>query len=147
MPVTDDQVAVLRAQLAGQMEEHMRLAEALVPPPLRSEYRTLVPAAFFVAVLHGFRDDNRQGQVIEFVAKVRSRSEQLADDVDPRIAERLILGVFDGDGEEIPDVTAWTEFRYQLVLLAAFVADQRLDDAELDGFLAKSRALADGWLQ
>ena len=41
---------------------------------------------------------------------------------------------------------ARTSWETQLVLMAAIVGDEHLDDAGLDAFLAQARAFADQWL-
>ena len=75
---------------------------------------------------------------------MRSRSPQAADQVDPMIAERLILGVF--TDESLDDVDPRASFEAQLLLMVAIVGDEHLDDAGLDAFLAEARKLADQWL-
>jgi hypothetical protein len=74
MPVTDEQVAPLRAQLAHQPAEHQRLFSLLDQAARRTGYRALVSAAFVVAVQRRFARDVSPGRVIEFVGDVRSRS-------------------------------------------------------------------------
>lgn len=144
MPVTDDQVATLRAQLAGQPAEHKRLLAALDPSALWSGYRALVPAAFWLAVERRFPRGGSVPQVIELVAKIRSISEGIADKIDPRIAERLILRVF--GHQAIDDIAPLTRFQHQDRILAALMTDHPLDDVGLDKFLAQARELADRWL-
>jgi hypothetical protein len=74
---------------------------------------------------------------------VRTRSDQIADDLDPRIAERIIQFVL---GEQsLDDVDGGTYFHTQLLILAALVADEQFDDIGLDGFMAEVRTLADEW--
>ena len=76
-----------------------------------------------------------------FVADVRSRSDRLASDIDPLIAERVIRAVF-GSGS-IGDLSDAAVAGAQIVLLGALAADEHFDDAGLDAFLASSRKLAD----
>jgi hypothetical protein len=144
MPVTDEQVAALRAQLARQPEEHLRLLGLLDPAGKKTGYRALVSAAFVVAVPRRFARDVSRAEVIEFVGNVRSRSPQAADQIDPVIAERVILGLFNDDS--LDDVDVRRSFEAQLLLMVAIVGDEHLDDAGLDAFLAEVRKLADEWL-
>jgi hypothetical protein len=143
MPVTDEQEATLHAQLAGRFDEHERLLNALDPVAARTGYSALVSAAFSMAVDNRFPEGTTAADVIEFVGNVRSRSERTAR-VDPRIAERVILAVI--TDEEIDDIDARTSFQIQLVLLAALIADARLDDSALDSFMDQARDLANQWL-
>lgn len=145
MRVTDEQVAALRAQLAGEREEHVRLFGQLDKEADGDGYTNLVGAAFFEAVDRRFAGRATVADVVEFVGDVRATSPQVADDLDPSAAERLIkfsLGV------EVPvdDLDARKKFQTQLIVLAALIADEQLDDAGLDAFLAEARASADEWL-
>lgn len=143
MAVTDAQLAALRAQLAGKLEEHKQLFAQLDPIAAQTGYRALVTAAFCQAVERRFASDNSADDVIEFVGDVRSRSDRAADEIDPRTAERLILAVY--TDEPIGDLDPKTSFGIQLLLLAALIADAQLDDAGLDEFLTEARKLADQW--
>ncbi|MDQ2875857.1 MAG: hypothetical protein M3Y33_14130 [Actinomycetota bacterium] len=141
--ITDLQAATLRAQLAGHMDEHLRLLDQL-DGPARAGYRTLVSAAFFEAARQRFPEGTSPADVIEYVGDIRSRLEGAADSIDPRIAERLILAVF--TDEQIDDIDAVTNFRTQLLLLGALIAGENPGEARLDQFLARARKLADQWL-
>jgi vacuolar-type H+-ATPase catalytic subunit A/Vma1 len=144
MPVTDDQVAPLRAQLAGQPEEHLRLFNLLDQNAKNTGYQALVSAAFVTAVQRRFAPEASLREVVEFVGSVRSRSPQVAEKIDPVIAERVIMGVLADDS--LDDIDARKSFETQLVLMAAIVGGENLDDAGLDAFLAQARKLADQWL-
>jgi hypothetical protein len=71
MPVTDEQVATLHAQLAGHLDEHKRLLGELDREAARRGYNALVTAAFSVTVVKRFPKDTEPGTAIEFVADVR----------------------------------------------------------------------------
>jgi hypothetical protein len=143
MLLTDEQVAPLRAQLAGKLEEHRRLLARLDPAEMQTPYRMLVSAAFFVAAERRFPKGSTRADVINFVADARSRTQRLSE-VDPQVAERLILAVV-GD-ERIGDIDPKTGFETQMLLLAAFTADAKYDTADLEDFLADARKLANQWL-
>jgi hypothetical protein len=79
--------------------------------------------------------------IVVFVSDVRARSDRLASEIDPDIAERVIYAVLGhgtvrGLGNDMVP-------RAKLVLLAGLIADARLDDTGLDEFLAAARKLAD----
>lgn len=141
MPVTDQQIATLRAMLAGQRAEHEQLFAQFDRQADSLAYAALLNAAFFEAVDHRFGKDVKASDVVEFVADVRSRSDHAASAVDPRVAERLVRKVV--SGESTDDIEAGPSIRAKLYLLAALVADEDLDGAGLDLFMAKARKLAD----
>ncbi len=64
--------------------------------------------------------------------------------LDPRTAERLIRAVY--TDEDTADIDAATSYRTEILMLGALTADARLDDAQLDEFLAAARRTADQWL-
>jgi hypothetical protein len=144
MSVTDHQVATLRALLAGDFEEHSRLRAQLDPDADREGYSALIAAGFFEAADRRFAAGHTDAEIIEFVAAARATSAGTAEKIDPRLAERMIRGVF--EDEPIDDVTGQTTVETQVLLLAAMVAEARLDGTELDAFLAESRKMADRWI-
>src|SRR6266567_6034791 len=126
MAVTDEQLATLRAQLVGNLEEHLRLLDQLDPVAARTGYSALISAAFCEAVEQRFAPDASTADVIEFVGNVRSRSDDAADKIDPHIAERLILAVY--TDEQIKDLPLEVRYRTQIILLGALIGDEQLDD-------------------
>ena len=141
MPVTDEQVAPLRAQLSGRTEEHQGLFAQLSEEEVQTGYRALVTAAFMIAVERRFGRQTSPAALVEFVSQVRAQSGSLADRIDPRVAERVLSAVYNND--RLSDLDARTVWQTHLVLLAALVASARLDDSALDGLLAEARKLAD----
>lgn len=144
MAITNRQVATLRAQLAGDVAEHRRLFAELNSPEDRTEYTALFSAAFCEAVARRFADGSTRKDVVEFVGDVRSRIDNIADEIDPLVAERLILAVY--TDEQIADIEKNTRYATQALLLAALISDEHLDTNELDNFMAQARKLADRWL-
>jgi hypothetical protein len=142
MAVTDEQVATLRTQLAGDNDEFHRLNAALDhSPSATAAYAALVLAAFVKSVDRRFTADTPRSEIVEFVSDVRSRSDRLGEKLDQDAAERLILSV--NTDERVDDLDARTRFGMELVLLAALVGDSRLDDNELDDFLSQARKFGD----
>jgi hypothetical protein len=142
MPVTDQQVTALRAYLAGDIDEHNRLVHQLTDAD-NAGWSALVAAGFFEAVYRRFKEGTK-ADVIEFVASVRARSEQLSKEIDQQIAEQLIMyslgkGSIDGLDSRVRHLT-------QFGLLTALVLAERFDDASLDEFLAEARKIADQWI-
>jgi hypothetical protein len=143
MPVTDEQEATLHAQLAGNFDEYVRLLDNLDPAAARTGYSALVSAAFSLAAEARFPEGTPDAEIINYVADIRSRSDRTAA-IDPVTAERVLRAI-SADGE-IDDIDRRTSFQTQRFLLAALIADARLDAAELDDFMLRSRRRADRWL-
>jgi hypothetical protein len=143
MPVTDHQVAALRALLAGNFDEHRKLLARLRLDADREGYSALVTAGFFEAADRRFADGHTAAEIAGFVAWARATTDDAADKIDPRIAERLIRGVF--EDENMHDVGGQTLMETQLLLLAALVSEARFTDSELDAFMVGSRKLAERW--
>lgn len=141
MTVTDDQVAALRALLTDDMPQYRRLFDGLDRTAAKRGYMALVTAAFADAVERRFGQAYQLGDIIGFVADVRARSDRLAGEVDPDVAERTILTVLGKGSVQGLDRGAVTVAK--VVLLAGVVADEHLDGDKLDVFLASARKLAD----
>ena len=141
MPVSDDQVAALRALLVDDIDRHRQLFSQLDRAEARKSYPALVTAAFGEAVERRFGQHYQPADIVSFVADVRSRSDRLAGELDPDVSERVINAVLGHGSARDLDKEAVT--RAKLVLLGGLVADARLDDAGLDDFLVAARRLAD----
>jgi hypothetical protein len=139
MTVTADQVAAMRAYLKGDGPGYKRIADRL-DPTAKKAHAALIVASFLVAADERFGKDATRANVTEFIDGLRARSEQLASDIDPRQAERLIMAV--RTDEDINDID---DSLYGL-LLAGMIADAQLSDVELDEFLKKACELADQML-
>ncbi|MCP9948674.1 hypothetical protein [Actinomadura madurae] len=148
MAITEKQVAVLRAQLTGQHDEHLRLAKQLEHDEANREYAALVAAAFIVAVERRFIADGEfadESEVIDFVAQVRAKSPDMPEVIDPRLAESLILHLLEKG--PVLDADADTKFGHQIVLLAALAGDEQFTDSELEVFLSEVRPIAEDLLE
>jgi hypothetical protein len=141
MDVTESSVSILRTYLTGDIERHQRLVDRLDSHAAKADYGLLLSAAFFKAVERRFAKNATDADVVEFVGAVRARSDRLHNSIDPRIAERLIRAVY--TDEEIDDIDGRTAIGIELIMLAALVIDEGLNDAGLDRFLAEARCLAD----
>lgn len=147
MAITDDQVAALRAQLEGRYDEHRQILRRLDQAEDNVAYNALVSAAFFTASRDRFLRGGKAvdtAEIIEFVAHTRERVADVADDIDPSVAERLILFVIG----ELPvdandDIQGNAAFVTKLLLLGALVHDANPSDSELDAFMTKVRRMAE----
>jgi hypothetical protein len=143
MPVTDDQLAALRAQLAGNYAEHKRRLVSLNAENGLDGYTALITAAFVEAVERRFGQGVvDEAAVVEFVGDVRSRFERADEEIDPLAAERIILKAR-GKGS-ITDLSGATIRHIERLLLAILVDDEGFNGGELDRFLAEARQLIDG---
>lgn len=143
MPITDDQVAVLRAYLADDLDEYKQRYARLDDPEARNGYALLLAAAFFKAVNRRFADHGTLADVIEFVASVRTRSIALAESVDPRSAERLICAAL--TDEDVSDLDDRVKGGLYVVVLAALIGEEGYSVTGLDEFLAEARKIAERW--
>src|SRR5262245_22549732 len=94
MTVAADQVATLRALLTGDVEGHKRAFEKLDREAAKTGYTALLAAAFAEAVGRRFLDGGTKSDVVALIGNLRTRTEELADSIEPRTAERLVLSVF-----------------------------------------------------
>lgn len=148
MAITDKQVAVLRAQLTGKIDEHRRLAKQLTTEEANTQYAALVAAAFIEAVERRFMKDGKaadDADVIDFVAQVRGLDDEMPDIIDPQIAESLIFHLLEKG--TVVDADPDTKFGHQIVLLASLVGEEQFSGAELEEFLSDARSLANELLE
>jgi hypothetical protein len=148
MPVTDEQIATLRAQLQGKLEEHRRLLRELDPEEVNVGYSALIAAAFIEAAERRFIRDGKsadKAEVVDFVAQLRETDDDMPDIIDPQIAESMILHLL-GKGELI-EAEEGIKLGHQIVIIATLVGESHFTEAELDAFLADARSLADELLE
>ncbi|MCO6009404.1 hypothetical protein NE236_30980 [Actinoallomurus purpureus] len=133
-------MAALRAFLAFDPDEGVRLTKRLVEVGPVGGYGELVYAAFVTAIRRRFHPGWTIADVIRLVATMRARRLDPGIEIDTRAAEILIRRAL---GETVAgELGDETEARAQIFLLAELVADEELDDAGLDEFLAQARPLA-----
>lgn len=145
MVITEVQVATLRAQLAGQGEEHQRLSSRLTTPEDREGYELLLAIGFFEAINRRFQAkagalDN--DAVIDFIANLRNRTPEVAERLDPAVARRMILHAL-GKGD-IDGIDENTKLSSQILILGGLIADWAPTEAELDAFMSKIRSITQG---
>jgi hypothetical protein len=147
MPVSDDQVYALRAYLSGDFATYDRLRNQLSRMADQSAWGALIGAGFFEAVdrrfaRNGTTSDN--AAIVGYIADVRARSDKLAEDIDPTVAERLIQDSL-GRGS-VDDIDGRTRLGTRFLLLAALIVDEQLDERGVEAFVAEARKVADRWL-
>lgn len=141
MAVTADQVATIRAYLSGDIEDFHRLNGTLDRSKSgTASYAALITATFVEAVERRFNERTPRGDVIGYIADIRSRDADVADELDPDKAERMIMTVI--ADENVDDMSGNERIGLQMVLLGGLVADEQFSESELEEFLEKSRTFA-----
>ena len=120
MPVTDEQMATLRALLSDDMDRYRQLFSGLDRAEAKKGYSALVTAGFAEAVERRFGTSYRGADVVEFVASVRARSDQVAAELDPDVAERVIRVVL--EDAPVDDLSRNAITGAQLLLLIGLIA-------------------------
>lgn len=123
------------------MDRYRQLFSGLDRAEAKKGYSALVTAGFVEAAERRFGTSYQAVGIVEFVADVRGRSDQVAAELDPDVAERVIRVVL--ENAPVDDLSRNAITGAQLLLLIGLIADARLDSQELDQFLAGARKFAD----
>lgn len=138
MTESDKPLAALRAMLGRDPEAFRQAMDALDRTGDR-DFLGLLSTAFLEIVDRTFGATEGSAVVVEWVAKLRSKSDASAEAIDPDVSEQVILfalGRNDGSqvsGKQVRDA--------QLLLLPLLVHDQQLDNTAIDELLALARTL------
>lgn len=143
MAVTDQHVTALRTYLVGDADDWERLHRDLIESGDVAGYGEFVYAAFVAAVRQRFSPTWTKGDVIQFVAGIRAALSEDPNAIDPRAAEHLIRRALNDPVTD--EIDAETKARAEVLLLAALIEDEQLDDSALEEFLSRARALAGRW--
>ncbi|GLZ10353.1 hypothetical protein Acsp04_05880 [Actinomadura sp. NBRC 104425] len=143
--VSDQMVAALRAYLSGNRAEYDRLFDQFDMKAEGLAWSALIAAGFFEAVDRRWANDRDSADIVEYVASVRAKDPELSEQIEPNVAEQLILHAL--GKSEAPDVDDSDRYAIQFLFMAALIVDERLDGAGLDKFLAAVRELADDVLK
>jgi hypothetical protein len=140
MPVTDHQMVLLMAYLAGEEEVAQRVRTELAASGTAEGFAELVYAAFVIAARRRFSPAWTRSGVIRFVAEVRALLSEQPDVLDPLAAEHQLRSAL---GEKMTSYPAAEDrARAQVILLDALVQSADLDDAGLHELLDEARQLA-----
>ena len=123
------------------MDRYRQLFSELDRAEAKKGYTALVTAGFVEAVERRFGTSYQAADIVEFVAAVRARSDQVAAELDPDVAERVIRVVL--EDAPVDDLSRNAITGAQLLLLIGLIADAQLDGQELDQFLTGARKFAD----
>jgi hypothetical protein len=147
--VTAGYVAALRAFLTGDEDTFGRLSADLQARDggeySGDVYSALTGMALFLAARRRFPDGYTNADVVRLVGQVRARFANSADDIDPRVAERVLLGVL-GNAAAAPIPGPAAVAVVVPAILSVLLEQEGISGDGLDGFLAEARPLADAWL-
>ena len=140
MRVTDEQMALLRAYLAGQAEQAERARVLVARSGDVEGAAALVYAAFAIMTRRKFSPTWTRAEVIRFTGQVRALLSDQPDLLDPLAAGHQLRGALGEKLTVYPGEEA--KARAQVVLLDALVHDADLDDAAIIDLLSQARDLA-----
>lgn len=103
--VTELHVDTVRAFLAYDLDEHVRLVEQIEREGSTDAYGLFFKVVFERAVRRKFGSKATRGDIIRFVADIRAKRPRVADEFDILIAERLLRGML-GDQNALQGLTA-----------------------------------------
>jgi hypothetical protein len=145
MTVTELEIAMLRAHIAGEDEESQRLfGQQLAATGDASGLAVLVTAAFVIAARRKFAAGWNTAAVIRYVGRVRALLSERPGLLDPRVAEDELASALAGQVPAAHEVGAVALAR--LFLLDALIASLHLDDKAIDDLLGEARDSADQML-
>ena len=144
MPVTDKQMVLLMAHLAGEEQIAGRVKAELIASGTADGFAELVHAAFVIAARQRFSPVWTRADVIRFVAEVRVLASAQPDLLDPLAAEYQLRSALGEEMASYPDQEA--SARAQVILLDVLVQSADLGDAGITNLLDQARGVANGML-
>lgn len=142
MPVTDDMVATVRAYLEVDKERFQQLNAALGESSEESmAYQAMMAGAFMAAVTHRFNSRSSREEIIDYVAQVRSRSESMAEALEPSATERMIESIY--SDVDIDDIDVRMVMSIEMYIAVAIVTDKGISGPALDEFMDTAREYAE----
>lgn len=147
MPVTDKQMILLMAHLAGEEQVARRVQTELVTSGTAEGFAELVYAAFVIAARRRFSPAWTRADVIRFVAQVRAVLSEQPEVLDALAAEHQLRSALGEETASYPDMASYPDKEAsawaQVILLDALVQSADLDEAAMTTLLGRARGLAD----
>ncbi|RKS67694.1 hypothetical protein BZB76_6900 [Actinomadura pelletieri DSM 43383] len=146
--ISDQHVAALRTFLVEGSEVWLKRHENLLKDETDFGYSLLLYAAFTKAAEKRFSPVYSVPQLIQYVADHRLSLEEHADELNPRVAEKLLrFALGDESLSERPPfgMDPVSVARAEMYLLMALIEEAKLNDAELEKFIKDSSILANEW--
>lgn len=145
MTVTELEIVMLRAHIAGDDEEAQRaFGQQLAASGDVSGLAVLVQAAFVIAARRKFAAGWTGATVIRYVGRVRALLSERPGLLDPRVAEDELTSALGGRAPASHE--AGTVAAARLFLLDALIASLHLDDQAIDDLLGEARDSANRML-
>lgn len=142
MTVTELEMAMLRAHIAGEDEEAQRLfGQQLAASGEANGLAVLVTAAFVIAARRKFAAGWNRAAVIRYVGRVRALLSERPGLLDPKVTEDELASALAGQAPAAHEVGAVALAR--LFLLDTLIASLHLDDEAIDDLLGEARESAD----
>ena len=147
--VTAEYVAALRASLTGDEQTFSRLSTELQARDggehSGNVYSALTGMTLFIAARRRFPDGYTSADVVRFVGQVRARLADSANEIDPRVTERTLLGAL-GDAADAESLDKAATAIAISALLFVLLEEQGISGDLLDALLFEARPLADIWI-
>lgn len=143
MPVTDDVVEIVRAYLEVDGERAQRLLGSL-DASQNQAYQAMIAGTFMAGVTRRFNKQSSREEIIDYVAQVRSRSEEMAESLEPSATERMIASIY--SDVDIDDIDPRMVMNIEIFIAVAIVSDKGISGPDLDDFLATARTYAEKML-
>lgn len=145
MPVSDQAMGAARAYLLGDIQTATAFASPLSDADAHA-YALLLQAVLSLAAGRRFSSGYNDGDVIRYVAKVRTGTDVRTEDLglDPKVAEAVLRHAL---GTATPlETDAQTQMRAVMALLTVVLSELSLNDSDIEEFLVEARKLTDQWM-
>lgn len=103
----------------------------------------MLGAGFFLAARERLGNRTTKGEVIRLVAEIRSTFASTKVDLDPELAEKMLISALTGETGEVEDAEQSALLETELVVLWHLLGDASED--KLDRFLVEVDQLAEEW--
>ncbi|MFV2017810.1 hypothetical protein [Micromonospora sp. LOL_023] len=107
------------------------------------ELGLVLGAGFFLAARERLGNRTTKGEVIQLVAEIRSKLASTKLDLDPELAEKMLVSALTGETGEVEDAEQGALLETELVVLWHLLGDA--SEEELDRFLVEVDQLAEEW--
>jgi hypothetical protein len=144
MPVTEQQLAAVRALILGDSSDFIRVGGQLTDADMYG-YELLLQASLSVAARRRFSSGYSDGDLIRYVARIRAGTGNRAEDMDldPLATETTLRHALAQPVPYIHDPV--TRLRSSMALLTVLVSDLGLEESGVDHLLGAARPLAERW--
>lgn len=145
MPVTDQVMGAARAYLGDDLQKAAALTSRLSDADAHA-YALLLQAVLSLAAGRRFAPGYNDGDVIRYVAGVRTGTDSRAEDLDldPKAAEAVLRHAL--GRATLLETDAETQMRAVMALLTVVLSELSLDEPGLEALLGEAGKLADQWM-